>query len=78
MWNNGNYEPSDRWLDGVCAVEQWRKNETITTISSNGKKFSMPAKEYIDICDSHFESRVTYNTAMRLVNLINKENTKDE
>ena len=70
LWNNGNFEPSDRELDGICTIEQWRNNEILPSDDSwypNG----MPARLALEICDSHFESRETYSIACRLVDLIN-------
>ena len=29
LWHSGSFEPSDRELEGICSIEQWRNNEKI-------------------------------------------------
>jgi len=72
LWNDGNFEPSDRELAGICTIEQWRNNEFLPNELDpwTGKK-GVYAKDAIEICDSHFESRNTYELACKLVDLIN-------
>ena len=73
LCNPGNWEPSDRELDGICTIEQWRNNDWLPNITDGwtGKK-GIYAKEAVDLCDDHFESRNTYELARKLVELINK------
>lgn len=32
LWNNGVYEPSDRELDGICTIEEWRKDRDLREV----------------------------------------------
>ncbi len=76
LWNSVNYEPSDRELDGICTIQQWRNNEFLPEVIDGwtGEK-GVHAKEAVEICDSHFESRNTYKLAKRLTELINNEDS---
>lgn len=57
LWNNGDYEPSIREIKSWgYTQEQWDNNEIIEEL----------------ICDSHFESKLTYERAMKIVNAINE------
>lgn len=70
LWNNGNYEPSDRELDGICTIEEWRADVRLPE-KNDWWPEGIPAKEAVEICDSHFESRETYELAKKIVDLIN-------
>jgi len=72
LWNSGNLEPSDRELGSECTIEQWRNNELLPFNDHGTGENGIRAKEYIEICDNHFESRTTYQFALKLVELINK------
>jgi hypothetical protein len=67
IWNDSNYEPSDRELGNKCTIEQWRKNEVLPIKNKMDGTIGIPAKEYCEICDSHFESRATYDVAKKIV-----------
>ena len=72
LWENGIFEPSDRELDGECTIEQWRANDVLPNVINGwtGEK-GVKAQEYIEICDSHFESRKTFDTAMAIIKAVN-------
>lgn len=70
LWNCAEHEPSDRELDGVCTIEEWRRNKPIYS-EQDGMAYM--ARDIVEVCDSHFESRATYALAQKLVGLINNE-----
>ena len=72
LWNSGNFEPSDRELDGVCTIGEWRNNKILPLVNSWTGEIGVSAKEVIEICDSHFESRVTHRMVVNLVDKINQ------
>ena len=86
LWNTDDWEPSDRELEGICTIEQWRNNALLPTEPSRRYRRRypsglIPAKEAFELCDSHFESRDTYDLAVKIVELINgaqQQGTKDE
>lgn len=68
IWHSGDYTPSER--ECQCAGisrEQWLKNEMI----DEGSDGLVEAREILEICDSHFESQVSYWLAERIVKGIN-------
>lgn len=73
LWNNGSYEPSDRELDSICTIEEWRNNTILQHEDKVYYPFGILAKEAVEICDSHFESRETYEIALELINKINND-----
>lgn len=66
LWHSGSFEPSDRELEGIT-IEQWRNNEEVN-LAGYGY---IPAKEIVEICDEHFESRETYALALKIVEKLN-------
>ena len=68
FWNSGDFEPSVRELEqhGYTQV-QWDKNEEV----DNGWGGKTEIRKMDLTCDSHFESRLTYERALKLVRLIN-------
>lgn len=63
LWDNDDFLPSVRECeDSGITQQQWIDNEIID---------GFHAKEILEICDSHFESDLTYNRALKLVKLIN-------
>lgn len=68
LWNNGGCEPSARVLNGICTIDEWRDNATLTIDYEEIK-----AKDVVEICDSHFESQDTYLLARKMIDLINDE-----
>ena len=69
LWDSGNFEPSERWLNFYgYTKEQWDSNELV----DNGWGTKSPIKEMDLVCDSHFESDVTYKRALAIVDAINK------
>jgi hypothetical protein len=77
LWNIASCEPSDRELEGICTIEQWRANERIVDEDCDDSWYpsGIPAQELCDVGDGHFESRETYAAAIKIVNAIN-ENTE--
>lgn len=70
FWNNGDFEPSVRELEKHgYTQEQWDKNEEVDD-GWNGKT---KIREMDVVCDSHFESRLTYERALNFVRLINSQ-----
>ena len=68
FWNSGDFEPSVRELErNGYTQEQWDKNEEV----DNGWDGKTEIRKMDLICDSHFESRLTYERALKLVRLIN-------
>jgi len=69
IWNSGSWEPSDRecGLAGIT-IDQWRTNESIPVRPGE----SYPARDLLEICDGHFESRETHALAEELVRRINR------
>jgi hypothetical protein len=71
LWNDGDYEPSIRELERYgYTQEQWDKNEKV----DNGFGGKTEIRNIDLFCDSHFESRLTYERASKLINVINKTN----
>lgn len=66
LWHSGSFEPSDRELEGIT-IEQWRNNEEVN-LAGYGY---IPAREIVEICDEHFESRETYALALKMVEKLN-------
>lgn len=74
LWDSGDYTPSVRELESMgYTQEQWDNNEPIDDGYTNDGK--IPIREAGLICDSHFESKLTYERALKLLNLINNSNT---
>jgi len=71
LWNYGNGEPSLRELRNKCTIEQWRNNDKLPVPDGWGSDYTF-SKDYIGICDSHFESSTTYNLALEIVERLNK------
>lgn len=68
LWNDGSHEPSDRQLAGRCTIEEWRRNAMIRgQASSRLHPEGVPARELVEVCDSHFESRETHAMALEIV-----------
>ena len=69
LWHSGSFEPSDRELEGICSIEQWRNNEKINVEGWNGEL--LYAREAYEISDDHFESRETHALALKIVEKLN-------
>lgn len=71
LWHNGDYTPSRRELERRGFTEQqWNNNELVDAgWDEDGVMY--PIKEVVDICDSHFESKYTYEKALELIRKIN-------
>jgi hypothetical protein len=68
FWNSGDFEPSIRELERLgYTQEQWDKNEKV----DNGCGGKTEIRKMDLICDSHFESRLTYERALKFLRLIN-------
>lgn len=76
-------EPSDRELEGICTIEQWRANEmldTSETVIWRAEEWpdGIPAKEACEICDQHYESREGLAFAQKIVDAINRYGAERE
>ena len=68
FWNTDGFEPSIRELESNGITQkQWDNNELI----DNGWDGKSKAKEMDIICDSHFESKLTYERALAVVSALN-------
>jgi hypothetical protein len=68
FWNTYGLEPSKRELELFgYTQEQWDKNELI----DNGYNGMTPIKQMDLICNSHFESKLTYERALKVIAAIN-------
>jgi hypothetical protein len=69
LWNNSDFQPSVRELDKHgYTQEQWDNNEEV----DNGWGGKTEIRKMDLTSDSHFESKLTYERALKLVNLINR------
>src|SRR5690606_30597007 len=72
LWDTGDFTPSVRELELWGYTEQqWENNELV----DNGWGGKTPIKQMDLTCDSHFESKLTYQRALKLLNLINGSST---
>lgn len=75
-------EPSDRELEGICTIEQWRANEALDPAAlgpgwSEEWPDGVTAKEAYEICNCHYESRETLAFARKIVDAINRYGRAD-
>lgn len=78
LWDSGDYEPSVRELESMgYTQQQWDNNELVSEGYSDekGNPYMVPIRSAGLICDSHFESKLTYQRALKLLNLINNSGT---
>jgi len=69
LWNTGNFEPSIRELEAYgYTQEQWNNNEEV----DNGWGGKTKIQEMDLTCDSHFESKLTYERALKIIDKINQ------
>lgn len=69
FWNTDGFEPSKRQLERFgYTQEQWDKNELV----DDGYYEMTPIREMDLICDSHFESKLTYEHALKVVAALNE------
>ena len=70
LWNIDGYEPSVRELESNgYTQQQWDNNEQVDC--GFGEKIEIRKMDLI--CDSHFESKLTYERALKVIRLINGE-----
>lgn len=72
LWNSSSGEPSERELEGVCTIQQWRDNTRISALDWNGNDAMVPVRELYELDDSHYEDRATYQDALDIVERINR------
>lgn len=74
LWG-GTTPPSIRELD-VITPQEWEDNVDVSLHRKDVINWygcnTIPAQDYFEICDSHFESDTTYRLAQKLVKLINE------
>lgn len=69
LWDSGDFTPSIRELESLgYTEEQWINNELV----DNGWGGKIPIIEMDIVSDSHFESKLTYERALKIVSLLNK------
>jgi hypothetical protein len=69
LWDSGDFIPSERELKACgLTLKQWVDNEEVAL--DDGKTLAK-AKDILEICDSHFESDLTYKRALKIVTAIN-------
>jgi len=82
LWNNDIMEPSERELEARgegISLNDWRENRLVLVENINKEKVGgeipdkirQPAREVVGPWDDHFENKETYETARKLVDLIN-------
>ena len=71
IWDNGDYVPSQRELDGMCTVQEWIDNAWLPSEPNYEGGHGMYAKEACEVCDSHFESRETHELALQIIERLN-------
>lgn len=69
LWDNGSYVPSERELDGI-SEDDWRANVVQYVDPDYGE---IRAQDVVEVCDSHFESKETYELALSIMSAINGE-----
>jgi hypothetical protein len=70
VWHSGDYLSSDRELGSRDLTREEYNNNSLVECNNE----LIPAKEMLEICDSHFESQFTYELAQLIVNAINNHN----
>lgn len=70
IWYSANYQPSDRELDKAGITREDYNNNSLIEC---GDGETLPARAFLEICDSHFESQFTYELAQLIVHAINKK-----
>ena len=65
IWDSGDFTPSVRELEKQGYTEkQWFENELV----EDGWGEKSPIREVDIICDSHFESKQSYELALEIIN----------
>lgn len=68
LWDSGEFIPSVRQIEkSGYTQEQYDNNELV----DNGWGELETVREAMDICDSHFESKTTYDRALEIIKRIN-------
>jgi hypothetical protein len=68
LWDDGDYTPSGRYLaEYGYTTEQWETNAIIHDDGWTGH-----IKNIDLVCDSHFESKLTYERALKIISAINQ------
>ena len=69
IWDSGDYEPSKRELESHGYTEkQWNENELVDNGWGDAKE---PIKSLGLICDCHFESKQSYELAIKIMERLN-------
>lgn len=72
VWYNGNYEPSERELAKYdVSQEEWDLDKLREPRDYGLYGIIKSAKELLDICDSHFESKETYELCNKIIHFLN-------
>ena len=71
LWDSGNYQPSIRQLEYMGYTKaQWDANEMVP--DGWGEDTMTPIRQLDIVCDSHFESNLTYNRALKIIDALNR------
>lgn len=70
IWDSGDYTPSNRYLESYGYTEEQWKNNVLVYDGWNGKA---PIRSLDLVCDSHFESKQSYDLAVEIVNRLNDD-----
>lgn len=76
LWDSTIHDPSPREFEGFGFTrEDWTNNKEIPIKMAEDRlyygKETLPAQECYEICDSHFESKQTYDIAMKIIEKLN-------
>ena len=68
IWRNADFTPSNRYLESYGYTEQqWTDNALV----DNGWGELVPIRELDLVCDSHFESKFSYELALKILEKLN-------
>lgn len=69
IWDSGDYTPSKRELEANgYTEEQWQEN---ALVGSGWDDTKIPIREMDIVCDNHFESKQSYELALKIVEKLN-------
>lgn len=64
IWDSGDFTPSKRELESYGYTEQqWEENALV----DSGWDTEIPIRETDIVCDSHFESKQSYELALKII-----------
>lgn len=70
IWDDGDYTPSKRELETNGYTEkQWEENEMVET---GWEDVRLPIRDLDIVSDSHFESKQSYELALKIMDKLNQ------